>query len=228
MKKAALLLLLTMMAGGILTGCGAGGEKNQKTSEKTAASPTPKAVTPTETSKNTKPTASGSNTDSSAQNSNSSQTENSKNPTAQEQDENKETDQGWDSIVLYDIDMNGVQVTRGDDGNWYDDNGISYGNLDNVDETQPIVNDNGDTYYWNGYYAELAAGGETSEDSDSSEEESPDTDTADISDPYDLYSWDEGTGQYIPFQQAESDGSPVGRGNGWYYYDEDSGEYLPW
>ena len=49
-----------------------------------------------------------------------------------------------------------------------------------------------------------------------------------ISDPFDLYSWDEGTGQYIPFQQAETDVSPVGKGNGWYYYDEESNEFLPW
>ena len=39
-------------------------------------------------------------------------------------------------------------------------------------------------------------------------------------DPYDLYSWDPGTNSYIPFQAAESDCSPVGRGNGWYYYDD--------
>ena len=31
-----------------------------------------------------------------------------------------------------------------------------------------------------------------------------------------------------PFQQAETDASPVGRGNGWYYYDEESSEFLPW
>ena len=49
-----------------------------------------------------------------------------------------------------------------------------------------------------------------------------------VTDPYDLYSWDPGTNSYIPFQAAESDCSPVGRGNGWYYYDEDSGEYVPW
>lgn len=49
-----------------------------------------------------------------------------------------------------------------------------------------------------------------------------------ISDPYDLFSWDAGTDSYIPYQQAEGSGLPIGRGNGWYYYDEASGSYLPW
>ena len=85
------------------------------------------------------------------------------------------------------------------------------------DETQEdiedaMVNENGVTdqdgnkYYWTAPH-------------DASEE---------VTDPYDLYSWDPGTNSYIPFQAAESDCSPVGRGNGWYYYDEDSGEYVPW
>lgn len=49
-----------------------------------------------------------------------------------------------------------------------------------------------------------------------------------VQDPYDLYSWDEETGSYIPYQQAEGAGEPVGKGNGWYYYDEEAGTYLPW
>ena len=79
-------------------------------------------------------------------------------------------------------------------------------------ETDAMVNENGVTdqdgnkYYWTAPH-------------DASEE---------VTDPYDLYSWDPGTNSYIPFQAAESDCSPVGRGNGWYYYDEDSGEYVPW
>ena len=35
-------------------------------------------------------------------------------------------------------------------------------------------------------------------------------------------------GSYIPYQQAEGAGEPVGKGNGWYYYDNDAGTYLPW
>lgn len=49
-----------------------------------------------------------------------------------------------------------------------------------------------------------------------------------ISDPFNLYSWDPGTDSYIPYQQAESDGSPIGRGNGWYYFDAESCTYQPW
>ena len=49
-----------------------------------------------------------------------------------------------------------------------------------------------------------------------------------IQDPYDLYSWDPETGTYIPYQQAEGAGEPIGKGNGWYYYDEEAGAYIPW
>lgn len=49
-----------------------------------------------------------------------------------------------------------------------------------------------------------------------------------VQDPYDLYSWDPETGTYIPYQQAEGAGAPIGRGNGWYYYDEEAGAYIPW
>ena len=140
----------------------------------------------------------------------------------EEKVESGEITQGWNSIVLYDIDLNGIQVKRADDGIWYDENGVSYGDLDNADESQPIVNENGEIWYWNGDLAEQAA----EENSDNSSEDS--SGTEDISDPFDLYSWDAGTGQYIPFQQAETDASPVGRGNGWYYYDEESSEFLPW
>ena len=47
-------------------------------------------------------------------------------------------------------------------------------------------------------------------------------------DPYDLYSWDSETGTYIPYQQAEGNGEPIGRGNGWYYYAEEAEAYIPW
>lgn len=49
-----------------------------------------------------------------------------------------------------------------------------------------------------------------------------------VQDPYNLYSWDPETGTYIPYQQAEGNGEPIGRGNGWYYYDEEAGAYIPW
>lgn len=49
-----------------------------------------------------------------------------------------------------------------------------------------------------------------------------------VKDPYDLYSWDEETNTYIPYQQAGGTAEPIGRGNGWYYFDKESGNYLPW
>ena len=49
-----------------------------------------------------------------------------------------------------------------------------------------------------------------------------------VQDPYDLYSWDSETGTYIPYQQADGNGNPIGRGNGWYYYDQEAGAYIPW
>ena len=71
-----------------------------------------------------------------------------------------------------------------------------------------VTDQNGNKYYWTWT--------------------APDDTSGEVRDPYDLYSWDPGTNSYIPFQAAESDCSPIGRGNGWYYYDEDSGEYVPW
>lgn len=139
--------------------------------------------------------------------------------------------QGLDSMLLYNTDMNSVCVTRGSDGNWYDENGVSYGDLDNVDEAAPIYNSNGEAYYWNGSYALAASnassGNDYNSDTDSNSSEGYDN-TADVNDPYDLYSWDVGTNSFIPFQQADGDGSPIGRGNGWYYYDSDTGYYIPW
>ena len=129
-------------------------------------------------------------------------------------------EQGWNSIVLYDVNMNSVYVTRGKDGsgNWYDETGISYGNLDEADENSPIYNENGKAYYWNGQMAQDAAEGVFG-----NTEEEPE-----VSDPYDLYSWDAETNSYVPYQQAAGNAQPIGRGNGWYYYDEESGNYLPW
>lgn len=229
MKKAALFFMLALMSGSVLTGCGSGSETVEKTEVTATPNPT-KAPQKTETSQkapeNENKTQGTSNekNDSSAGGSDSSEkAEEDTSKTIEEKVESGEITQGWNSIVLYDIDLNGVQVKRGDDGVWYDENGVSYGDLDNADESQPIINENGDVYYWNGDMAERAA---EEENSDGSSEDS--SGTEDISDPFDLYSWDAGTGQYIPFQQAESDASPVGRGNGWYYYDEESSEFLPW
>lgn len=129
--------------------------------------------------------------------------------------------QGWNSIVLYDINQHGITVQRGNDGtgNWYDLYGASYGNLDTLkDETQPIYNSRGEAYYWNGTLAEEAA-------SDAAENEEK---KSEVNDPFDLYSWDPGTDSYIPFQMAESSGEPIGKGKGWYYFDESSGNYYPW
>lgn len=229
MKKAALFFMLAVMSGSVLTGCGSGSETTEKTEVTATPKPT-KAPQKTETSQKTPENenktqgTSNEKNDSSAGGSDSSEkTEEDTSKTIEEKVESGEITQGWNSIVLYDIDLNGVQVKRGDDGVWYDENGVPYGDLDNADESQPIINENGDVYYWNGDMAEQAA---EEENSDGSSEDS--SGTEDISDPFDLYSWDAGTGQYIPFQQAETDASPVGRGNGWYYYDEESSEFLPW
>lgn len=148
-----------------------------------------------------------------------------------ENDSQQIPEQGWDSIILYDTDMNGVNVTRGNDGNWYDENGVSYGNLDTADDEAPIYNSNGEAYYWNGNFAQAAANASSDTDNDAEENISYSevTDSsANVNDPYDLYSWDAGTNSFIPFQQAAGDGSPIGRGNGWYYYDSDNNNYVPW
>ena len=121
-----------------------------------------------------------------------------------------QSDQRADQAMIYDSEGNGRLISEADDGNWYDSDGNYYGSWEDIEDA--MVNENGVTdqdgnkYYWTAPH-------------DASEE---------VTDPYDLYSWDPGTNSYIPFQAAESDCSPVGRGNGWYYYDEDSGEYVPW
>lgn len=218
MKKAALFFMLAMVSGSILTGCGF----SLSTEEKTEISATPKPGKVTKApekpvnnkDKNTEPLG---NEENNAENTGKDSSE-----TIEQKVESGEITQGWNSIVLYDIHMNEKLVRRGDDGNWYDEDGVSYGDLENVDETQPIVNENGDTYYWNGDYAEQAAKEQEDQETEGENTESQ------VNDPYDLYSWDEGTESYIPFQEADGDGSPIGRGNGWYYYEEESGEFLPW
>ena len=121
-----------------------------------------------------------------------------------------QSDQRADQAMIYDNEGNGRLISEADDGNWYDSDGNYYGSWEDIEDA--MVNENGVTdqdgnkYYWTAPH-------------DASEE---------VTDPYDLYSWDPGTNSYIPFQAAESDCSPIGRGNGWYYYDEDSGEYVPW
>ncbi len=122
----------------------------------------------------------------------------------------------WTSITVYRKDLSEVRINRGEDGIWYDDNGVSYGDFSqpggSSEEDYSNYDSNGEAYYWNELDARKAAMEESGE----------------INDPHDLYSWDGGTNSYIPYQQAGSDGSPIGRGNGWYYFDAEEGEYLPW
>lgn len=118
--------------------------------------------------------------------------------------------QNADQAMIYDSDGNGRLISQAGDGNWYDSDGNCYGNWEDIEDAMQnetgVFDQDGNQYYWIAPH-------------DASEE---------VTDPYDLYSWDSGTNSYIPFQQAETDGSPVGRGNGWYYYDKNSGEYVPW
>lgn len=178
----------------------------------------------------TYPEASSGKSGSTAQSNTSSNTSTDKESSTNSSNNTDSSDipyQGWDSIVLYDTNLNEVTVTRGNDGtgNWYDANGVSYGNLDTADESAPIYNSNGEVYYWNGAIAQAIAG-DSSEETDNSSEGSDSI--SDVNDPYDLYSWDSGTNSFIPYQQAGSDGASIGRGNGWYYYDADTNNYLSW
>lgn len=189
MKKAALFFLLAVMSGSVLTGCGSGSETVEKTEVTATPNPT-KAPQKSGTSEKTPANenksqgTSGEKDNSSAGSSGTSEnTQEDTSRTIEEKVESGEITQGWNSIVLYDIDLNGIQVKRADDGIWYDENGVSYGDLDNADESQPIVNENGEIWYWNGDLAEQAA----EENSDNSSEDS--SGTEDISDPFDLYSW---------------------------------------
>ena len=120
-------------------------------------------------------------------------------------------DQTADQAMIYDSKGNGRLISQADDGNWYDSDGNCYGSWEDIGRAMDedgVTDQNGNKYYWTWT--------------------APDDTSGEVRDPYDLYSWDPGTNSYIPFQAAESDCSPVGRGNGWYYYDEDSGEYVPW
>ena len=113
--------------------------------------------------------------------------------------------------MIYDSEGNGRLISQADDGNWYDSDGNCYGSWEDIGRAMDedgVTDQDGNKYYWTWT--------------------APDDASGKVRDPYDLYSWDPGTNSYIPFQAAESDCSPVGRGNGWYYYDEDSGEYVPW
>ena len=222
MKKKLVILTLSLLTAGMLSGCsleeilGTTTEVTKTASSETDSVPskTPSKGTAADTSsKDEKPV-----TDSTDSSQTASSDENSNQGTEEEI-----PSQGWNSIVLYDTALNEKQVTRGDDGtgNWYDEDGISYGNLDEIqDESAPIYNENGEEYFWNASFAQEAADAEQGGSGGDS--------SNDVNDPYDLFSWDEGTNSYIPFQKAEGDGSPIGRGNGWYYYYAESGEYLPW
>ncbi len=243
MKKAALFFLTLMIAGSMMTGCSLDrmakerSETEKKTVSVTKNTETPaetqkKAETPAEAPKKTEGEKETSSQEAQPEREDAESSEGTVNDSGQNSEENGQASQpqnteeeipfqGWDSIVLYDIDMNSVQVKQGNDGtgNWYDENGVSYGNLDEVDESLPIENENGEIYYWNGSLAEQAAR-EANGEEDSGKEG--------INDPYDLYTWNPMTDTYTPYQQAGSDGSPVGQGTGWYYYNEEAGEYRPW
>ena len=120
-------------------------------------------------------------------------------------------DQTADQAMIYDSKGNGRLISQADDGNWYDSDGNCYGSWEDIGRAMDedgVTDQDGNKYYWTWT--------------------APDDASGKVRDPYDLYSWDPGTNSYIPFQAAESDCSPIGRGNGWYYYDEDSGEYVPW
>ena len=125
MKKAALFFLLAVMSGSVLTGCGSGSETKEKTEATVTPGPT-KAPRISGTSEKTPANenksqgTSNEKNDSSAGGSDSSEkTEEDTSRTIEEKVESGEITQGWNSIVLYDIDLNGVQVKRGDDGVWY-------------------------------------------------------------------------------------------------------------
>lgn len=220
MKKSVLFFTLTLLSASMITGC----RSNMAGTSNTNKVSTEKE---TETESETTSTASSENTGAEStapEDSNSPASDNASGAEAHSASDTAQSSapelsqQGWDSMILYDINLNATTVMRGTDGtgNWYDENGVSYGNLDTVDESAPITNGNGEVYYWNGALAEQAA-----KASDSAA-------VADVKDPYDLYSWDAETNSYIPYQQADSDASPIGRGNGWYYYDAATESYLPW
>ena len=122
-----------------------------------------------------------------------------------------QSDQRADQAMIYDSEGNGRLISQADDGNWYDSDGNCYGSWEDIGRAMDedgVTDQDGNKYYWTWT--------------------APDDASGKVRDPYDLYSWDPGTNSYIPFQAAESDCSPIGRGNGWYYYDKDSGEYVPW
>ena len=126
-------------------------------------------------------------------------------------DDGNKIDQTADQAMIYDSKGNGRLISQADDGNWYDSDGNCYGSWEDIGRAMDedgVTDQNGNKYYWTWT--------------------APDDTSGEVRDPYDLYSWDPGTNSYIPFQAAESDCSPIGKGNGWYYYDEDSGEYVPW
>lgn len=57
-----------------------------------------------------------------------------------------------DSAILYDSNGNDVYVEKGNDGNWYDKNGVCFGDWNSIRDAamagEPIINENGEIYYW--------------------------------------------------------------------------------
>ena len=127
-------------------------------------------------------------------------------------DDGNQIDQTADQAMIYDSEGNGRLISQADDGNWYDSDGNYYGSWEDISDAMVngdgVTDQDGNKYYWTWT--------------------APDDASEEVSDPYDLYSWDPGTNSYIHFQAAETDCGPIGRGNGWYYYDENSCEYVPW
>ena len=188
--------------------------------KKTGASDTSKntgnmQTSDSETTDTTGNSAAGNDADNTDDSQNTDGDNNSSEDNGSTSDDGNQIDQRADQAMIYDSEGNGRLISQADDGNWYDSDGNCYGSWEDIGRAMDedgVTDQNGNKYYWT-----WTAPDDVSDDA--SEE---------VRDPYDLYSWDPGTNSYIPFQAAESDCSPVGRGNGWYYYDENSGEYVPW
>lgn len=58
-------------------------------------------------------------------------------------------DQRAAQAMMYKADGSSVLIKLSDDGNWYDENGVSFGDVDDaLTAGDPVTNENGETYYW--------------------------------------------------------------------------------
>lgn len=66
--------------------------------------------------------------------------------------ENVMSQTGFNGCYLYGEDGKEVYVEQSEDGNWYDENGVCYGSREEIDDAgengDPVINENGETYYW--------------------------------------------------------------------------------